>query len=159
VISQDPSGLLSIEKGTTVTLTVSKGPEKIKIPDVIGDPKQSAIDDLTTAGFEVEVKEKVDDKVPADHVISVDPKVGTELAKGEKVILLVSTGPPPVKVPNLLCMTRAQAEDALRHVGLKANFQGLSGANKKVVDQQPVAESEAPKGSTVDVVMGYGSTC
>ena len=73
--------------------------------------------------------------------------------------MTVSTGPPPVKVPNLLCMTRAQAQDALNHVGLKANFQGLSGSNKKVVDQSPVAGSVAPKGSSVNVVMGYGSTC
>jgi len=73
--------------------------------------------------------------------------------------MTVSTGPPPVKVPNLLCMTRAQAQDALNHQGLKANFEGLSSSNKKVVDQSPVAGSDAPKGSSVNVVMGYGSTC
>jgi beta-lactam-binding protein with PASTA domain len=56
-------------------------------------------------------------------------------------------------------MTRKQAQDALTHAGLKANFQGLSGGDKKVVDQDPIAGSEAPKGSTVNVVMGYGATC
>jgi beta-lactam-binding protein with PASTA domain len=56
-------------------------------------------------------------------------------------------------------MTRAQAADALQHAGLKGNFEGLDGADKKVVDQDPVAGSSAPKGSTVNVVMGYGSTC
>ena len=73
--------------------------------------------------------------------------------------MTVSSGPPRSKVPNLLCMTRAQAQDALNHAGLRANFQGLSGSNKKVVDQSPIAGAEAPKGSSVNVVMGYGSTC
>ena len=64
-----------------------------------------------------------------------------------------------MKVPNLLCMTRKQAQDALTHAGLKANFQGLSGDTRRVVDQRPIAGSDVPKGSTVNVVMGYGTTC
>jgi serine/threonine-protein kinase len=148
-----------VAKGTTITLTVSKGLEKIKIPDVVGDPKQSAIDDLSALGFEVKVVEKVDEKVPADHIISVSPKVGETLAKGETVQLTVSKGPPPVRVPSVLCMTRKQAQDALEHAGLHVNFQGLDGGDKKAVDQNPVAGASVPKGSTVDVVMGYGSTC
>ena len=36
---------------------------------------------------------------------------------------------------------------AVRHAGVQ------------LVDQRPVANSKAPKGSEVDVVMGYGSTC
>jgi serine/threonine protein kinase/beta-lactam-binding protein with PASTA domain len=159
VIDQDPKPSVPVAKGTTIKLTVSKGPEKVKIPNVIGAAKDTAIADLQDAGFEVRVVEKVDDKVPADHVISVSPKVDTPVAKGETVTLTVSTGPPPVKVPSVLCMTRKQAEDALHHVGLGVNFEGLEGNDKKAVDQDPVAGSDAPKGSTVNVVMGYGSTC
>jgi serine/threonine-protein kinase len=159
VIGTDPSARVPIEKGTLVTVTVSTGPELVPVPNVVGAPQDSAKSDLQNAGFKVTVKTQTDDKVAAGNVISVSPVVGTKLAKGATVAMTVSTGPPPVKVPNLLCMTRAQAQDALTHAGLKANFQGLSGSNKKVVDQSPIAGSDAPKGSSVNVVMGYGSTC
>jgi len=159
VMSTDPSARVPIEKGTLVTVTVSSGPELVAVPNVVGQPQDSAKAALQSAGFNVVVKQQTDDKVPTGNVISVSPAVGTKLAKDATVTMTVSSGPPPVKVPNLLCMTRAQAQDALNHAGLKANFQGLSGSNKKVVDQSPVAGSDAPKGSTVNVVMGYGSTC
>jgi serine/threonine-protein kinase len=159
VIGTDPSPRVPIEKGTLVTVTVSSGPQKFAVPDLVGSPQDTAKTTLQNDGFNVVVKLQTDPKVAKDAVISLDPKPGTMLPKGATVTLTVSTGPPPVKVPNLQCMTRAQAQDALTHAGLKANFQGLTGSNKKVVDQNPIAGTDAPKGSTVDVVMGYGSTC
>jgi beta-lactam-binding protein with PASTA domain len=159
VISQDPSANVSIKKGETVTLTVSTGKELILIPNVVGQDQAQAQNTLETAGFTVTVKQQQDDKIPTGKVISTNPVAGTKVAKGTSITLNVSTGPPPVKVPNLLCMTRKQAQDALTHAGLKANFQGLSGDTRRVVDQRPIAGSDVPKGSTVNVVMGYGSTC
>ena len=159
VSGQDPGPNVSVAKGETVTLTVSTGKELVPVPNVVGQDQDPATNSLQTAGFTVTVKQQADEKVPSGKVISTDPTAGTKVRKGSTVTMTVSTGPPPVKVPNLLCMTRAQAQDALTHAGLKANFQGLSGSNKKVVDQSPVAGSEAPKGSSVNVVMGYGSTC
>ncbi|MGZ4205522.1 MAG: Stk1 family PASTA domain-containing Ser/Thr kinase [Actinomycetota bacterium] len=159
VINQDPSANVTAVKGTTVSLHVSKGTQLVAVPDVVGDPQDSATTDLQNAGFTVTVKQQTDDKIAKGNVISTDPKAGTKVAKGTPITMVVSSGPPPVKVPSLLCMTRNQAKDALTHAGLVANFQGLSGSNKKVVDQDPIAGAEAPKGSTVNVVMGYGSTC
>ena len=159
VIDQDPSGHAIVSKGTQVTLTVSTGPERIAVPNVVGKDQATATNMLQDAGFTVSVKQQADDKIPQGNVISTNPPADAKVAKGTVITMIVSSGPPPVKVPNLLCMTRKQAQDALTHAGLKANFQGLSGDTKRVVDQDPVAGSEAPKGSTVNVVMGYGATC
>jgi len=159
VISQDPSANVSIRKGETVTLTVSTGKELIPIPNVVGQDQAQAQNTLDTAGFTVTVKQQQDDKIAQGKVISTNPVAGTKVAKGTAITLTVSSGPPPVKVPNLLCMTRKQAQDALTHAGLEANFQGLSGDTRRVVDQRPIAGSDVPKGSTVNVVMGYGTTC
>jgi serine/threonine-protein kinase len=159
VSSQDPGPNVSVKKGETITLTVSTGKELIPVPNVVGQDQDPATNALQNAGFTVTVTQQTDDKIPAGKVISTSPAAAARVAKGTSITMTVSTGPPPVKVPNLLCMTRAQAQDALTHAGLKANFQGLSGSNKKVVDQSPVAGSDAPKGSSVNVVMGYGSTC
>jgi eukaryotic-like serine/threonine-protein kinase len=159
VIDQDPGRDAVVPKGTTVTLTVSTGPALVTVPDVTKKTQADATNTLQTAGFQVSVKATMSETVPNGNVISQTPGANTKLAKGSTVTLTVSSGPPPVKVPNLLCMTRKQAQDALSHAGLKANFQGLSGDTKRVVDQDPVANSDVPKGSTVNVVMGYGATC
>ena len=159
VIDQDPSADAIVPKGTTITLTVSTGPNLVAVPDVTKKSQPDATNAMETAGFVVSVKQTMSETVPKGNVISQSPNAGTKLAKGSTVTLTVSTGPPPVKVPNLLCMTRKQAQDALNHAGLKGNFQGLSGDTKRVVDQDPVAGADAPKGSTVNVVMGYGATC
>jgi len=159
IIGQDPSPNVSVKKGETVTLTVSSGKELVPVPNVVGQDQAPATNALQNVGFTVTVKQQMDEKIPSGKVISTNPAAGAKVAKGTTVTMIVSSGPPPVKVPNLLCMTRAQAKDALDHAGLKANFQGLAGDNKKVVDQSPVAGTDAPKGSTVNVVMGYGSTC
>lgn len=42
-------------KGDTITLTISKGPEQIAIPDVVGKPRLEAEQILTNAGFKVRV--------------------------------------------------------------------------------------------------------
>jgi len=159
VIDQDPSGHAIVSKGTQVTLTVSTGPELIAVPNVVNKDQATATNMLQDAGFTVSVKQQADDHIVQGNVISTNPAAGNKVAKGTVITMLVSSGPPPVRVPNLLCMTRKQAQDALAHAGLKGNFQGLSGDTKRVVDQDPVANSEAPKGSTVNVVMGYGATC
>jgi beta-lactam-binding protein with PASTA domain len=159
VIDQDPNADTVVAKGTTITLTVSSGPALVAIPDVVNKDQATATNILQDAGFTVSVKQQADEKIAKGNVISTNPIAGAKVAKDTVITMTVSSGPPPVKVPSVLCMTRAQAQDTLKHAGLVANFQGLSGSNKKVVDQNPVADSEAPKGSTVDVVMGYGSTC
>ncbi|WP_235508812.1 Stk1 family PASTA domain-containing Ser/Thr kinase [Aeromicrobium sp. Root236] len=52
VVSQDPFEGTQI-KGDTITLTVSKGPELIEVPNVVGRPKVSAMVILKRAGFKV----------------------------------------------------------------------------------------------------------
>jgi serine/threonine-protein kinase len=155
VVSQDPRQGI-VEEGGTVTLTVSKGPEMIPVPNVIGDPEEAAARDLTDAGFVPKIVRKIDPEVRKGLVIAVRPKPGVDVAKGDEVTLVVSLGPPLVKVPNIGCMTRKQAEDRLAASDLKIEF---SGHGQRVVDQDPTPSSEAPEGSVVTAFMGFGSYC
>ena len=61
-------------------------------------------------------------------------KGGVKADKGSKVKLVISNGPPNVKVPDILCKTRAQAAAIVASVGLKIKFEG---SYKYVVDQDP----------------------
>ncbi|WP_326843359.1 Stk1 family PASTA domain-containing Ser/Thr kinase [Streptomyces sp. NBC_01558] len=54
VAQQSPNPEQEAATGDTVTLTVSKGPEMIEVPDVVGDSVNDATQKLKDAGFEVD---------------------------------------------------------------------------------------------------------
>jgi serine/threonine-protein kinase len=53
VAAQSPKADTQVAEGATVTLTVSKGPEMIEVPDVVGDSVDDARKALEAAGFQV----------------------------------------------------------------------------------------------------------
>lgn len=53
VARQTPAGDSQAAEGDTVTLTLSKGPEMVEVPDVVGDSVDDATKALESAGFEV----------------------------------------------------------------------------------------------------------
>ncbi|WP_369168727.1 Stk1 family PASTA domain-containing Ser/Thr kinase [Streptomyces sp. R28] len=54
VARQSPTDAAQAAEGDTVTLTLSKGPEMIEVPDVVGDSVDDARAELEGAGFEVD---------------------------------------------------------------------------------------------------------
>ncbi|WP_369196183.1 Stk1 family PASTA domain-containing Ser/Thr kinase [Streptomyces djakartensis] len=54
VAGQSPEAGRRAAEGDTVTLTVSKGPEMVEVPDVVGDSVDDATSELKEAGFQVE---------------------------------------------------------------------------------------------------------
>ncbi len=53
VARQSPAAGREVAEGDTVTLTLSKGPEMVEVPDVVGDSVDEAKQKLTGAGFDV----------------------------------------------------------------------------------------------------------
>ena len=53
VISQNPSGGSQADKGSTVTIVVSTGPDEVDVPNVTGMSVKSAASTLRAAGFKV----------------------------------------------------------------------------------------------------------
>jgi eukaryotic-like serine/threonine-protein kinase len=156
VISQDHQADAVVKFGTTVMLTVSKGVERVAVPDVKGKTQAEATQILTAAGFTVTPKPVDSDTVPAGQVISQTPGSGAKADKGSAVTIVVSNGPPKVAVPNLQCKTRKQANDILASVGLEAHFVGDS---RYVVDQDPQPGTQVARGSAVTAYTGPGTFC
>ncbi|MGH2793710.1 MAG: PASTA domain-containing protein [Actinomycetota bacterium] len=154
VIEQDHDPNSIVTRDTPVTLTVSKGKERIAVPDVVGKTEADATQILTTAGFTVRVDRADHNTVPAGQVIDQAPKKGVKADKGSEVKIIVSNGPPKVAVPNILCMTRTQAAHTIAAAGLKINFVGTY---SRVVDQSPPPGSTAPRGSVVNAYTAPGS--
>lgn len=155
VIAQDQNPGVIITQDTPITLTVSKGKERVTVPDVIGRTEADATQLLTAAGLEVVVERIDHDTIAAGKIVDQSPK-GVKVDKGSKVKIVVSNGPPKVPVPDIGCKTRAVAADMVASAGLKIRFEG---GGDKVVDQTPAPDTQVPRGSTVTALMGSGVYC
>ena len=78
VINSNPPEGTEVDKGSTVTLLVSKGEQSV--PDVVGQSVSSATSELEDAGFDVKVNGP-DDGIVTDQ----DPSDGDTAKKGSKV--------------------------------------------------------------------------
>jgi serine/threonine-protein kinase len=96
VLEQDPAANTFANKGSTVRLTVSKGPKTAAVPAVEGLGREDAIAALEDAGFQVDVTEQeVDDPNLENLVLSQDPAGGAQAKPGSTVSIVVGIAPPP----------------------------------------------------------------
>jgi len=150
VISQEPAPGTEVVGGTAVFILVSTGPAPpaiIPVPDVVGQDVAEATETLEAEGFVVEITEEESDTVEAGIVIGSNPSAGTEVAEGTTVVLIVSTGPGDVVVPDFSGMTISEATTAAEDVGLAIIF--VEDPNKP--DPEGIVVSQDPEeGTTVE---------
>jgi beta-lactam-binding protein with PASTA domain/predicted Ser/Thr protein kinase len=90
VVDQDPNGGSSSSKGSTITLSVSKGPVTAAVPDVTNQDVTIAQTTLEAAGFRSRVVlEDIDDPGFDGLVISQDPVAGTQAKPNSRITLFV----------------------------------------------------------------------
>jgi serine/threonine-protein kinase len=157
VIDQDPQAGASVDQGTSVTLKVSKGPQPIAVPSVIGVSVATATSQLQAAGFAVATKH-VDSKQPKDIVVDQSPKAGTSQPPGTTITLSVSKGPKTSTVPDVTSQDQASAQAELQASGFNVKVQpqpvGDASQDGFVLTQNPPGGTQAPQGSTVTIVVG-----
>jgi serine/threonine-protein kinase len=93
VISQAPPATTSVDKGSRVTITVSKGPEKVDLPDTVGETKDQARADLRAAGFKVRAVQQESPDQPRGTVLRQSPAGGGQAVKGSTVTIYVAIPP------------------------------------------------------------------
>jgi serine/threonine protein kinase len=98
VVAQSPGAGSSASPGSTITLSVSTGPQESAVPSVTGDDQPTATQLLQTAGFTVPVVEQdVTDPQQDGIVLNQSPPSGTKLKQGAAVTITVGhlvTAPP-----------------------------------------------------------------
>jgi serine/threonine-protein kinase len=90
--------------------------------------------------------------VPAGSVIGTDPAAGREVPRDSTVTVIVSKGPEPVLVPNLVGTTIEAASQALRDLGLQPDVENYSPGGV-VRAQDPAGGSMVNKGSKVTLFL------
>ena len=161
VISQDPAGGTTAQPGTAVDLVVSLGANPATVPNVVGQSQSAAESAITAANLVVgSVTTQNDPSVPAGDVISQNPAGGSSVAEGSAVDLVVSLGPAPVTVPNVVGLSQAAAESAIVSanlvVGSVTTQNDPSVPAGDVISQNPAGGASAAVGSAVDLVVSLG---
>ncbi|MBW8735668.1 MAG: Stk1 family PASTA domain-containing Ser/Thr kinase [Streptomyces turgidiscabies] len=161
VISTDPEVGERIRDHDTVTLTISRGPETVPVPQLGGYRLDKARALLKRNGLEPGmVTREFSDEVPRGSVISTSPDAGTERRAGSAVALVVSKGS-PVEVSDVTGSDLADARAELEQAGLKVKV-ATKAVNSdefeqgQVAVQSPEGGSEAEQGDTVTLTVSKG---
>jgi beta-lactam-binding protein with PASTA domain len=102
IIIEDPAPGASVERGTAVNLTVSKGQQTIVLPDLVGrslDDARAALQDLGVTLRSVDRTPR--DDAPPGQVVAMTPPAGTQIQHGDAVSVTIAVrqggldSPPP----------------------------------------------------------------
>lgn len=160
VIDSDPAPGGRVRHTGTVTLTVSRGPHIVKVPDLSGTPLSDARRKLKDAGLEPGVvKRKFDDETAKGSVIDTAPGEGVKREPGSAIALTVSKGS-PVDVPDVVGEDKGAARKKLDDAGLKVRFAAkqVHSAQDKgdIARQSPGEGGTVAKGDTVTLAVSKG---
>ena len=163
VINVEPGVGSTVNKGSTVVVTVSSGPEKVKLPDNLQGQSEAyvrnALKDLGLVDGRVSTVESA--SVPAGMVVELSPEKGSTDDKGAQTVeagstvnIVLSSG--KVKVPSLVGLTKDQAIAALtaQDVLLNTNIETVQTNERPagtVLSQSSAAGTLVAQNSTVTI--------
>ena len=94
IIRQTPEAGEVIEKGSTIDLVVSRGPQMVEMPDVIGVPQNDAIERIQKAGLIPSCFMVVNDgSLVAGCVVSCSEDAGTMVEAGSVITVYIAADP------------------------------------------------------------------
>lgn len=164
ILRQSPDGQsITKDPKTQISVTVSAGPEIIVMPNVVTWEYVKALVELQNLGLKVPVPEYMaHEEIPSNHVISHTPLEGTELRPGDKVQLIVSTGPAEKleAVPLFIGQTEEWARNkaALQNLVIEEVIPVWSSEYEAgvVVDQSIAAYTEVLQGTKINLQVSKG---
>ncbi|MFD8556739.1 Stk1 family PASTA domain-containing Ser/Thr kinase [Streptosporangium canum] len=155
VIETSPAAGTAVDKGSEVTLTVSKGVEKAEVPNVVNMTTDEAKAALEEAGFVPSVRTKASSG-PQDKVLETKPEAGKKADKGSTVLVYVPKE--AVEVPGVANLTVNDAKRMLKEAGFKYKVveQESDLPEGTVLSQAPEAGAKLQQGTTITLVVSSG---
>ena len=162
VASTDPAGGAQAEKGSTVRVTISSGPDSVTLPDnLVGMSPDDARQAVEALGLKWEVNSSkvASDTVAEGKVAQTNPSPGSKVKAGQTITAYLSSGSDQVEVPDLVGMSQDQARSALKAVGLELGNVTTVDSDKdkdRIVSQDPETGAKVKKGTTIAVSISTG---
>lgn len=159
VISQDPAGGEKRDKGTTVNIVVSQGPDTVAVPDLYNLSVDDARKKAEALGFKiVERESNYSEQVEEGHIMEQFPAANEQAAKNSTIEYVVSRGTELMSVPKVEGSTEEEATKILEDAGFKVEVElkyDDSVREGRVIWQSPLNDKVKP-GSTVKIAVSKG---
>jgi serine/threonine-protein kinase len=162
VLAVDPAPQTKIDKAkltvTQVTLTVSAGKPKVRVPPLKGKSEDDAKSALEAVGLKAgSTDSRASTTVPKGSVVGSDPASGNSVDKGTEVTLIISSGPGKTLVPREIGKSLDDAKADLRSHGFRVSVNYVDvppdQADNQVMQQTPGEGETANRGSTVTLTV------
>jgi serine/threonine-protein kinase len=132
---------------------------QVEVPKVVGETVEDAQRVLENLGFEVKTTVEANDDQEEGRVFDQDPEFGEKVDEGSTVTLKVSAGAEAIPVPDVIGSPVEQARGLLTAQGFTVAVEEVVDEEApvgEVVDQDPGANDEAPRGSEVRLFVSKG---
>jgi len=167
VITQRPEAGSRLAEGAMLIVEVASGPRLRMTPLVLGLSTEAASARLATKGFEVDLVQPLyDETIAAGEVIKLMIDGETELGgslrePGTRAVLVVSGGPVPRTVPQLIGLDQESAEEALNALQLSSARTLSYEVSESVPEGLVLRQNLTPgllveRGSTVSLTLSAG---
>ena len=158
VIGTEPGVGTQLSTAQPVTLLVSKGSDRVEVPDVVGLNEQAALNALSAADLAGTVVQRDSDE-PQGEVVGQSPGPAKLVPRGSQVTIFASTG--AITVPDVVGETRRAAVTALKKAGFVAAVvdETTDDPNQvgRVISEFPPGGSRGQRGDTVTISVGVPS--
>lgn len=118
VIGQKPAAGSRVREGTKVEVMVSRGVNRVAMPDAVGKPLKIERPGLDEAGVKVRVERRNSEDAEKGIVISQEPGPGVLVTGSDTASFVVSDGPATRPVPDVAGLTMTGAAFLLGKSGL-----------------------------------------
>ena len=158
VLEQRPAAGERIVSGGSITITLSKGPQRYEMPDFTGKSYELAERELKQLNITPKRTEVYDDNIPANSVVATEPVAGAEIKAGTQVTVQVSKGRAPITVPNVVDKNVNDATNILTRAELTVEVKEQESTKPKdqVLAQDPIDGAGAERGAKVTLTVSKG---
>jgi eukaryotic-like serine/threonine-protein kinase len=155
VIGTEPAAGTQTSTAQPVTLLVSKGSDRVEVPEVVGLNERAALSALSAAELAGTVVQRDSDE-PQGEVVGQSPGPGKLVPRGSQVTIFASTG--AITVPDVVGLTRKAAVTALKKAGFVAAVVEETTDDPdqagRVISEFPPGGSRGQRGDTVTISVG-----
>lgn len=164
VVSQYPEAGSTVKEQRTITLFVSKGGEITVVPDLRGLNRRDAELQIKNAGLQLGFVDEQFADVPADTVVSQNPRPPAQVNKNTAIDLVISKGSGPRKImmPDFrgspINTVNTQLESLKLKLGTTTEVPSDKYPAGTITGQNPAPATETVEGTTVDFTVAKGNT-
>lgn len=160
IIGTNPSAGSSVAKGSVISLIISKGADKVTVPNITGLSLSEARARAQAVGLTIsQTGSDHSSQYGVNYIISQSPQAGSSVAKGSSIGYVISLGQEAIAVPNVQGYTMSGAKNSIESAGLVFDYEEVYSdtvAQGVVIGTNPSAGTKVESGTTVTVQISKG---